>query len=253
MSPARKPYPTDVSDDEWAFVAPYLTLMTEQALQRKHDLREVFNGVRWLVRTGAPWRMLPHTSRPGKRSTSKPNAGCGRRFEAMVHDLRLLAAGAGRNAQPSAVILDGRTLQSTPESGPVPAMTGTNAARAPKCHWRSIPWASVGGCGDAGQRAGAGAGGGPGRAGAGGDGRERGTGVCRPGLHRRGAGDAAAAQGIQLEVVKLPEAQAAASCCCRGAGWSNAVCLGGAVPALGKDYERLPPTVAGLSFLAFTC
>ncbi|MHB1296368.1 MAG: transposase, partial [Anaerolineae bacterium] len=42
----RKSYPSDVSDDEWAFVAPYLTLMTEDAPQRQHALREVFNGLR---------------------------------------------------------------------------------------------------------------------------------------------------------------------------------------------------------------
>ena len=34
----RKPYPTDVSDAEWAFVAPYLTLMIEDAMQREHSL-----------------------------------------------------------------------------------------------------------------------------------------------------------------------------------------------------------------------
>ncbi len=56
----RTPYPSDVRDDEWAFVAPYLTVLSEDALQRKHDLREVFNAVRWLVRTGAQWRMLLH-------------------------------------------------------------------------------------------------------------------------------------------------------------------------------------------------
>ncbi len=47
---ARKPYPTDVTDEEWAFVAPYLTLMTPDAPQRQHDVREVFNAVRWIVR-----------------------------------------------------------------------------------------------------------------------------------------------------------------------------------------------------------
>lgn len=56
----RKAYPSDVSDEEWSFVAPYLTLMTEEAPQREHDLREVFNGLRWIVRTGAQWRMMPH-------------------------------------------------------------------------------------------------------------------------------------------------------------------------------------------------
>jgi transposase len=49
----RKPYPSDVSDGEWSFVAPYLTLMTEEAPQRGHDVREVFNGLHWIVRTGA--------------------------------------------------------------------------------------------------------------------------------------------------------------------------------------------------------
>ena len=60
----RKGYPSDVSDDEWASVAPYLTLMSEAALQREYNLREVFNGVRWLVRTGAEWRFLPHDLPP---------------------------------------------------------------------------------------------------------------------------------------------------------------------------------------------
>ncbi len=57
--PARKPYPTDVSDDEWALVAPYLLLLPEDALQRRYPLREVFNALRWIVRAGAPWRLLP--------------------------------------------------------------------------------------------------------------------------------------------------------------------------------------------------
>ena len=48
----RKGYPSDVCDDEWAFVAPYLTLMREDAPQREHSLREVFNGLRYIVRTG---------------------------------------------------------------------------------------------------------------------------------------------------------------------------------------------------------
>ena len=49
MQMPRKPYPTDVSDEEWSFAAPYLTLMDQHAPQREHDLREVFNALRWLV------------------------------------------------------------------------------------------------------------------------------------------------------------------------------------------------------------
>jgi transposase len=48
-----------VTGEEWAFMAPYLTLLDPQAPQRRHDLREVFNALRWLVRTGAQRRMLP--------------------------------------------------------------------------------------------------------------------------------------------------------------------------------------------------
>ncbi len=61
----RKAYPSDVSDEEWAFVAPYLTLLPEDAGQRRYELREVFNALRWIVRTGAPWRMIRMNCRPG--------------------------------------------------------------------------------------------------------------------------------------------------------------------------------------------
>ena len=55
----RKAYPTDVSDAEWAFVAPYLTLMSEEAPQREYSLREVFNALRWMARAGGAWRLMP--------------------------------------------------------------------------------------------------------------------------------------------------------------------------------------------------
>jgi transposase len=60
----RKPYPSDVRDAAWAFVAPYLTLMTAEAPQRVQSLREVLHGGRWIVRVGAAWRMLPHDLLP---------------------------------------------------------------------------------------------------------------------------------------------------------------------------------------------
>jgi transposase len=60
----RRPSPSDVSDEEWAFLAPYLSLLPQTAAQRRHDLREVFNAVRSIVRTGAPWRWLPTNFAP---------------------------------------------------------------------------------------------------------------------------------------------------------------------------------------------
>jgi len=71
----RTPYPTDVSDEEWAFVAPYLTLLPEDASQRRYALREVFNGVRYMVKTGAHWRMMPHdAARSAALATRLPAA-----------------------------------------------------------------------------------------------------------------------------------------------------------------------------------
>ncbi len=55
----RTPDPTDVTAEEWAFVAPYLTLMHPDAPQRRHDLREVCTALRWIVRAVSAWRMLP--------------------------------------------------------------------------------------------------------------------------------------------------------------------------------------------------
>jgi transposase len=133
---SRKPYPSDVTDDEWAFVAPYLTLMREDAPQREHDVREVFNGVRWLVRTGAQWRMMPNDLPPWYTVYQQAQrwiaAGV---FEDMVHDLRaLLRLAKGKGEQPSAAILDGRTLQSTPESGERAGYDGYKRKKGSKIH-----------------------------------------------------------------------------------------------------------------------
>jgi transposase len=132
----RKSYPSDVSDEEWAFVAPYLTLMTENAPQRDHPLREVFNGLRYIVRGGTPWRMMPNDLPPWhtvyQQTQRWLKAGV---FEAMVHDLReVLRLAHGREAQPSAAIFDSRTLQSSPESGDRAGYDGAKRRKGSKTH-----------------------------------------------------------------------------------------------------------------------
>jgi transposase len=132
----RKPYPSDVSDDEWAFVAPYLTLMTEEAPQRDYPLREVFNALRWLVRTGSPWRYVPNDLPPWYSVYQQAQrwfaASC---FEAIVHDLRqILRLAQGRQKEPTAAIFDGRTLQSTPESGARAGFDGHKMKKDSKVH-----------------------------------------------------------------------------------------------------------------------
>ena len=132
----RRAYPSDVSDEEWALVAPYVTLMTETAPQRRYAVREVFHGLRWLVRAGAPWRMLPNDLPPWAAVYQQPRrwlrAGV---FEALVHDLRMvLRVAGGRRAQPSAAILDSRPFQSSPESGGRAGYDGAKRRRGSKVH-----------------------------------------------------------------------------------------------------------------------
>src|SRR4051812_44685725 len=132
----RKSYPSDVSDDEWAFVGPYVTLMREDAPQREHSLREVFNGLRWIIRTGSQWRMMPHDLPPWEivyqQAQRWLRAGV---FEAMVHDLRVLLRDfAGRKGQPTAAILDSRTLRSTPESGSRAGYDGAKRKKGSRVH-----------------------------------------------------------------------------------------------------------------------
>jgi transposase len=131
----RRPDPSDVSDEEWAFVVPYLSLLPQTAAQQRHELREVFNAVRYIVRTGAPWRWLPTNFPPWEAVYQQTRrwiaAGC---FAASVHDLRLLVRAAGRRSQPSVGIVDSRTLRSTVESGQRAGVDGHKRVRGSKVH-----------------------------------------------------------------------------------------------------------------------
>jgi transposase len=57
-------YPSDVTDEEWAFVAPYMALCREDSEQRQYSLRTVFNGLRYIVRSGGQWRSMPNDLPP---------------------------------------------------------------------------------------------------------------------------------------------------------------------------------------------
>jgi transposase len=132
----HKPYPSDVSDAEWAFVVPYLCLLPEDAGQRDYQLRDVFDALRWIVRTGSPWRFLPKDFPPWpavyQQSRRWLAAGC---FEAIVHDLRaILRFAAGRQPEPTACIFDGRTMQSTVESGGRAGYDGYKRKKGSKVH-----------------------------------------------------------------------------------------------------------------------
>jgi transposase len=93
--------------------------MREAAPQREYSVRAVVNARRWLVRSGAPWRRLPHDFPPWEAVYQQRQrwlkAGV---VEARVEDLRVVVRIApGRNGHPSAASLDSRTLPSSPERG----------------------------------------------------------------------------------------------------------------------------------------
>jgi transposase len=136
MSTPRKSYPSDVSDAEWEFLAPYPTLMREDAPQRQHSLRDAFDALRHVVRTGCQWDFLPHDFPPRaavyRQARRWAAAGV---FEEITHDLRMTLRMVGdREAQPTAAVLDARTLQSTPESGGRAGYDGAEKRNGSKVH-----------------------------------------------------------------------------------------------------------------------
>jgi transposase len=113
-----------------------LVLMHEDAPQREYPLREVFNGLRYVVKNGIGWRDVPGDLPPWwaiyQQTQRWIQAGS---FEAIVHDLRVvLRLAEGRAAEPSAAIFDARTVQSTPESGASAGYDGHKRKKGSKVH-----------------------------------------------------------------------------------------------------------------------
>jgi transposase len=250
----RKAYPTDVSDEEWAFVAPYLTLMTEDAPQRDHPLREVFNGLRYVVRGGISWRMIPNDLPPWytvyQQTQRWLKAGV---FEALVHDLRAsLRLAAGRTEQPSAAIFDSRTLQSSPESGERAGYDGAKRRKGSKTHIAvdtlghllalhvtaadEQDRAQVEQLAQAVQEA---------------TGQTVEVAFVDQGYTGDDAAQQAATHALRLEVVKLPDVKRGFVLLPRRWVVERSFGWVARFRRLARDYERLPETLKGLHFLAF--
>ena len=250
----RRIYPSDVSDEEWAFVAPYLTLMKEDAPQREHSLREVFNGLRYIVHTGMQWRMMAHDLPPWhtvfQQTQRWLRAGV---FEAMVCDLRMLMREIeGRTPQPRAAILDSRTLQSTPESGGRAGYDGHKRRKGSKVHMavdtlgqllavlvtpaNEQDRAQVAALTEQVQKA-------------------TGNSVEVAFVDQGYTGDSPAsdaeAQGIRLIVVKLPTAKRGFVLLPRRWVVERSFAWMARFRRLARDYERLSETLAGMHFVAF--
>jgi transposase len=136
MNTTRKSYPSDVSDAEWEFLVPFLTLMREDAPQREYSMRDLFNAMRYVVKTGCQWRFLPHDLPPWtavyQQARRWMDAGV---FEAITHELRaIVRIIEDRECQPSGIIVDSRTIQSTPESGDRAGFDGHKKKKGSKIH-----------------------------------------------------------------------------------------------------------------------
>ena len=252
----RKPYPSDVSDGEWAFAAPYLALLPEDAAQRKYPLREVFNGLRYIVKTGGQWRWMPHDLPPWpivyQQARRWLAAGV---FEALLHDLRtLLRLAQGRHPAPRAAILDSQTLQSTPESGAHGGYDGYKRRKGSKVHAavdtlghllalvvtpaNAQDRAQVAALAAAVQDV---------------TGQSVALAYVDQGYTGEQPETDAAQHGTRLEVVKLPQAKHGFVLLPRRWVVERSFAWVARFRRLARDYERLPQTVVGLHFLAFAC
>jgi transposase len=247
-------YPSDVSDEEWEFVAPYLTLCREDAPQREHALRAVFNGLRYIVRTGNQWRFMPGDLPPWtavyQQTQRWMRAGV---FEILVEDVRsLLREFAGRKPQPTAMIVDSRTLQSTPESGARAGYDGAKRRKGSKVHAAvdtlghllalhvtaasEQDRAQVERLAEEVQQI---------------TGRSVELAYVDQGYTGQTAADAAAQHGIQLQVVKHTEAKRGFVLLPRRWVVERSFAWAARFRRLARDYERLGHSLAGYHYFAF--
>jgi len=252
----RKSYPTDVTDDEWGFVAPYLTLMRPDAPERVYDACETYYASWWIVRASAPWRLPPTSFPPWQADYQQAQrwfgAGC---FDDMVHDPRVpLRWAAGRPDDPTAAIFDRRTVPSTLESGTRAGYDGHKRKKGSDIHLavdtldhllavhvtpaNAQDRAQVGELAEAVREA-----------------TRENVDFAFVDQGYTGAAPATTAEvhGIELEVVKPPGANRGFVSLPRRWVVERGLAWASRFRRLARDYERLPETVAGLLFVAFAC
>jgi len=230
--------------------------LPEDAGQRTHSLREVLNGLRWIVRAGAPWRMMPNDLPPwwvvSQHTQRWLTAGC---FTALGDDRRLLLREAkGRNRQPSAAILDSRTLPSTPESGGRAGYDGAKGRKGSKVHAAVdtlgnlltllVPPANEQDRAQVGERA---------KALQDVSGQSVEVAFVDQGYTGDVPAEAAQEHGIHLEVIKLPQAKRGGVLLPRRWVVERSFAWATRVRRLVRDYKRLPGTLAGLHLVVFAC
>jgi len=114
-----KRYPSDLTDEEWSAIWPFLPAPAGTGRKRRTDLREVLNAIRYMVRSGCEWRMLPIHFPPWQTVY-----WWFRRFVRLllfrtIHDVALMIdrERSGRDADPSAAIIDSQSIKAPAAAG----------------------------------------------------------------------------------------------------------------------------------------
>lgn len=115
----RKPYPTDLTDEQWKLVEPYLPKARPGGRPRKTDLREVLNALLYLVRSGCQWRMIPHEFPSWRTCYNYYRAWIDNgTWDEMAYLLRTdVRIEAGRNDQPRVAAIDSQSVKTTEQGG----------------------------------------------------------------------------------------------------------------------------------------
>lgn len=130
----RLRYPSDLTDAEWALVAPLIPPSRSGGRQREVDVRQVLNGILYVLETGCPWRHLPKDLPP--RSTCHASFQLWTwdgTLERLHHHLYERAREqAGREASPTAAIVDSQSVRAAPKGGLCTTRSVTMARRKSK-------------------------------------------------------------------------------------------------------------------------
>ena len=120
MSKKHEPYPSDLSDAEWKVLQPLLPVPKVRGRKRKVDLREIVNAIFYVLHTGCQWGYLPHDFPPAETVYGYfrqwNNDGTWERFNDTLR--RKVRQAAGKDAEPSAAIVDSQAVKTTEEGGP---------------------------------------------------------------------------------------------------------------------------------------
>jgi putative transposase len=116
--PQRKPYPTDLTDEQWALLEPFVRASECGPQQVLHSRREVVNAILYITHTGAQWRYMPHDLPDWQLvyhyfALWKKNGTLKRIHDALRGKVRKKA---GRQEQPTASILDSQSVKTTEEA-----------------------------------------------------------------------------------------------------------------------------------------